>query len=88
MNRGIGNLFNSGRGMQQMLETVGIREKNNNTTRNIMLSVVGLGVGAAAYTMMRDRNNNANNIDMQQMIAPVQNAIENVADDVTNENQQ
>lgn len=48
--------FRTGRGMQRMLEMMGMRRRQNN--RGLMLSIVGLGLGAAAARMMRGRNMN------------------------------
>lgn len=50
------NSFRTGRRMQQMLEMVGMRQRRNN--RSLMLSIVGLGLGAAALSMMRGRDMN------------------------------
>ncbi len=60
--------FRTGRRMQQMLEMVGMRQRRNN--RSLLLSIVGLGLGAAAVTMMRGRDMNLNN-----MMEPVKEAV-------------
>ena len=60
MNRLLGGM------MQQMLEMAGMKKRRNN--RNIMLSIVGLGLGAAAVSMMRGRN-------MNNIMEPVKDAI-------------
>lgn len=38
------------------------RNKNGNA---VMMSIVGMGIGAAAYGLMRGRNNNGNNNMME-----------------------
>jgi hypothetical protein len=47
----------------------------NNNGNTLMWSLVGLGVGAAAYGLMRGRNNNGNNITQ-----PVQRAFNQMRD--------
>ncbi len=61
--------FRSGRRMQQILEMFGIQQRRNN--RNLMYSIVGLGLGAAALRFLRGRNIN-------EMMAPVRNAIDEI----------
>lgn len=60
--------FRSGRRMQQMLEMAGMRKRRNN--RSLMFSILGLGLGAAAFSMVRDRGMNMNN-----MMEPVRDAV-------------
>ncbi|SDY94587.1 Protein of unknown function [Evansella caseinilytica] len=40
----------------------GLRRRNNNARNGIMMSLVGIGIGAAAYGMIRGRNNGNNNM--------------------------
>lgn len=49
--------------------------RNNNGRNTVMMSIVGLGVGAAAYGLMRGRNNNGNNT-----MQPVQRAFNQMQD--------
>lgn len=68
---GLFSSFRSGRRMQQMLEMTGIRRKKNN--RSLMLSIVGLGLGATAIGMMRDRDMNMDK--MNNMMDPIKEAV-------------
>ncbi|WP_280768885.1 hypothetical protein [Salipaludibacillus daqingensis] len=49
----------------------GMRRNNKGNGNAVMYSLVGLGVGAAAYGVMRGRNNRGNN-----MMEPVQKAFD------------
>lgn len=55
----------------------GMRRNNNVNGNALMWSLVGLGVGAATYGVIRGRNNNGNNNDMMQ---PVQRAFNQMRD--------
>lgn len=46
---------------------MGRNNKKNDINTPLMLTLVGLGVGAASYAMMRNRNNNGNNNMMQSV---------------------
>lgn len=52
--------------MPQLLEMMGMRQRRNN--RSIMLSIVGLGIGAAVLRMMRGRN-------MNDMMEPIRDTV-------------
>lgn len=54
------------------MNMLGMRRKNNRN--GVMWSLVGLGVGAAAYGMMRGRNNNMN-LNPNNMMKQFQNTI-------------
>ncbi|ADU30294.1 DUF3918 family protein [Evansella cellulosilytica] len=43
-------------------------KKRNNNRNGLMMSLVGIGIGAAAYSMMRGRNNG-------NMMQPIQKAM-------------
>ncbi|UCZ54413.1 DUF3918 family protein [Bacillus shivajii] len=49
--------------------------RNKRNGNGLMMSLVGIGVGAAAYGMMRGRNNGNNN-----MMEPVQKAMNQFRD--------
>lgn len=68
---GLFSSFRSGRRMQQMLEMTGIRRRRNN--RSLMLSIVGLGLGATAISMMRDRGMNMDK--MNNIMEPIKEAV-------------
>ncbi|MCD8508994.1 MAG: hypothetical protein LRY73_03285 [Bacillus sp. (in: Bacteria)] len=51
-------------------------KKNNNTRNGIMLTLVGVGVGAAAYSMMRGRNNG-------DIMRPIQRTMEQMRDQMS-----
>lgn len=55
-----------GQVVQQVLQMVGMKKRRNN--RSLMLSIVGLGIGAAALSMMRGRN-------MNTMMDPITQAV-------------
>ncbi|OIJ13420.1 hypothetical protein BKP37_10630 [Anaerobacillus alkalilacustris] len=61
--------FRTGRGMQRMLEMMGMRRRQNN--RGLMLSIVGLGLGAAAARMMRGRN-------MNDVMVPIKDKVQQI----------
>ncbi|MFA9557035.1 hypothetical protein ACERII_07015 [Evansella sp. AB-rgal1] len=49
----------------------GMNKKNNNKN-GLMISLVGLGIGAAAYSMMKGRNTN----NMNNMMEPIKNVMD------------
>ncbi|RBW68296.1 hypothetical protein [Bacillus taeanensis] len=62
-------IFNVGRGVQQILQMFGNRRNNRG---GMMLSLLGLGMGAAAYGMTRRRRNgNA----PQPAVQPIRNMV-------------
>lgn len=60
--------FRSGRRMQQMLSMFGMGKRRNN--RSLLFSIVGLGLGAAAISMMRGRN-----MQVSTITDPIQQAM-------------
>jgi hypothetical protein len=64
--RWIPAVFNSGRRTQQLF-----RARRNNRD-GMLFSVLGLGIGAAAYSLIRRRENG-----MQQMNQPITNFLKN-----------
>ncbi|WP_179298749.1 hypothetical protein [Evansella halocellulosilytica] len=55
----------------------GMGRNNNRNGNGLMMSLVGLGVGAAAYGIMRGRNNRGTNNNMME---PVQKAFNQMRD--------
>lgn len=56
----------------------GMRRNNNGDINTpLMLTLVGIGVGAVTYGLMRGRNNNGN---MNNMFEPIQNAANKMRD--------
>ncbi|MGO4889487.1 hypothetical protein ACJ2A9_17200 [Anaerobacillus sp. MEB173] len=66
----LANSFRIGRRSQQLFDIFGMRRRNNNRN-GMMMSIVGLGIGAAAYGLMRGRNGNGRN----QMMQPIQRSL-------------
>lgn len=62
--------FRSGRRMQQILEMAGMRRRRNN--RSLMFSIVGVGLGAAVVSMIRNRDMGLN---MNNMMEPIKEAV-------------
>ncbi|WP_209123748.1 hypothetical protein [Alkalihalobacillus sp. BA299] len=59
-------MFRSGRRTQQVMDMFGIRRDNNRN--GLMLSLVGLGLGAVAYGFLRGRNGDNMNLNGLQVV--------------------
>lgn len=74
----IANSFRIGRRSQQLVDIFGMRRNNNNNRNGIMMSLVGLGLGALAYGLMRGRNGNGNNQINSQITESIQKSFDPV----------
>ncbi len=72
--------FRTGRRPKQLLNMIGIRQRNNTARNSVVLSLLGAGIGAAAFGMLRGAGrNNATNGMMQ----PVKQAMSQIRNPVS-----
>ncbi len=77
----------NGKRTNQLLEMVGIRRRHN-TRNGIMISILGLGLGAAAYGMMRGRNEQNDQTNRNNILQPVERLMDQIRNPVSFPNQQ